>query len=331
MVSSCLSGRDYWGTFRVRLGSCRMTYTVEPGLYAINSPDDESPVLVTANYKLSFDHLRRCLPGAAAWILVLDTRGINVWCAAGKGTFGTAELVARLKAINLARLVNHRRIILPQLAAPGVAAHTVRAQSGFRVVYGPVAARDLPRFLANGLKATPAMRRKTFTFTERAVLIPVELVVAGKWALLLAPFLYLLSGYTGTGSFWANANLHGGRAVMGLWGGIAAGAILTPLLLPLLPGRAFALKGIWPGLLVALLSVLFGKWPAGESEQPLETWAWLLLVPALSSFLAMEFTGASTYTSLSGVKKEMRLAVPLQAGAGIAGLALLLWARFSGG
>jgi len=52
--------------------------------------------------------------------------------------------------------------------------------------------------------------------------------------------------------------------------------------------------------------------------------AWLLLIPALASFLGMEFTGASTYTSLSGVKKEMRLAVPLQIAAALCGLLLLL-------
>ena len=66
-----------------------MNYKVDPGLYAIGNPNERSPVLVTANYKMSFDNLREALPGRDAWILVLDTRGINVWCAAGKGTFGT--------------------------------------------------------------------------------------------------------------------------------------------------------------------------------------------------------------------------------------------------
>jgi acetyl-CoA decarbonylase/synthase complex subunit gamma len=54
----------------------------------------------------------------------------------------------------------------------------------------------------------------------------------------------------------------------------------------------------------------------------LETAGWLFIISAISTFLAMNFTGASTYTSLSGVKKEMRWAVPLQIGAGALGFVL---------
>ena len=60
-----------------------MHYSVEPGLYALGQPDDSSPVLVTANYKMSFDWLQQALPNRNAWIPVGDTKGINVWCAAG--------------------------------------------------------------------------------------------------------------------------------------------------------------------------------------------------------------------------------------------------------
>ena len=70
-----------------------MRYKVDPGLYAVGRPTVESPVLVSANYKLSFDRLRSQLTGLDAWMLVLDTHGVNVWCSAGKGTFGTDEIV----------------------------------------------------------------------------------------------------------------------------------------------------------------------------------------------------------------------------------------------
>jgi CO dehydrogenase/acetyl-CoA synthase gamma subunit (corrinoid Fe-S protein) len=69
---------------------------------------------------------------------VLDTQGINVWCAAGKGTFGTDELVHRIEATQLHDVVRHRVLILPQLGAPGVAAHDVKKRSGFTIEYGPV-------------------------------------------------------------------------------------------------------------------------------------------------------------------------------------------------
>ena len=60
----------------------------------------------------------------------------------------------------------------------------------------------------------------------------------------------------------------------------------------------------------------------------LETVSWIFLIPVVSSFLAMNFTGASTYTSLSGVKKEMRIAVPLQIIAAVLGIGMWIAGRF---
>ena len=96
VVSTALKAGDRWGSIKARWGINRMRYGVLPGLYAVGSPGADSLVFVTANYKMSFDALRSSLVGLDAWILVLDTKGINVWCAAGKGTFGTAELVSRI-------------------------------------------------------------------------------------------------------------------------------------------------------------------------------------------------------------------------------------------
>ncbi|MDH3345259.1 MAG: mercury methylation corrinoid protein HgcA, partial [Desulfobacteraceae bacterium] len=135
-ISSTLVWADRWGSIKARWGVGRMHYTVDPGLYALGAPGDRSPVLVTANYKMSFDRLREALPERNAWILVLDTNGINVWCAAGKGTFGTDELVRRIEFSQLNRVVSHTELILPQLAGPGVAAHKVKKRSGFKAIYG---------------------------------------------------------------------------------------------------------------------------------------------------------------------------------------------------
>ena len=204
-VSSQLEWRDRWGAIKARWGVGRMDYSIDPGLYALGAPDRESPVLVSANYKMSFDELRSALPGRDLWILVLDTKGINVWCAAGKGTFGTEELVNRIESSGLNQIVGHRSLILPQLGAPGVAAHKVKKLSGFGVRYGPIKARDLPAYLDAGFKATEAMRLKTFPLRERAVLIPIELVETIKPTLIIAPVLFLLAGIGGPAGFWANA------------------------------------------------------------------------------------------------------------------------------
>ena len=95
-TTSSLSFANFWDHTQARFGWKRMRHIVQPGLYALGSPNPDSPVFVTANYTLSFDALRSALPGWDAFILVLDTKGVNVWCAAGEHTFGTAELVSRI-------------------------------------------------------------------------------------------------------------------------------------------------------------------------------------------------------------------------------------------
>ena len=174
-VATTLRFEDRLGAWKARWGIGRMSYVVQPGLYAVGSPTSESLVFVSANYKMSFDRLRSQLTGRDGWIMVLDTEGINVWCAAGKGTFGTDEIVKRAEATRLAEVVSHRTLVLPQLGA-----HEVKRRTGCRVVYGPVRAQDLPAFLDAGMKATPEMRRVRFPIRDRIVLVPVELVMSAK-------------------------------------------------------------------------------------------------------------------------------------------------------
>jgi acetyl-CoA decarbonylase/synthase complex subunit gamma len=304
-----------------------MNYTVESGLYALGNPGKKFPVFVTANYKMSFDRLRQALPERSGWILVLDTKGINVWCAAGKGTYGTAELVTQIERSGLKNIVSHRELILPQLGASGVAAHLVKELSGFRVNYGPIRAKDLPSFLDAGMKGTPAMRTKTFSFWERAALIPIEVIQGLKAAFILLPLLFILSGLFGRGHFWPAAADHAYTFVPAVLASILAGAVLTPLLLPWLPGRAFSAKGLPLGLAFAAGLLLF-RW--GETGIRVETVAWMILIPAMSTYLSMSFTGASTYTSLSGVRKEMRAALPMQIGAGVIGFGLWIYSLLAG-
>jgi len=308
----------------VRWGVNRMNYIIQPGLYALENPDENSPVFVTANYKLSFDRLRKALPGRNAWILVLDTDGVNVWCAAGKGSFGTDELVRRIESSSLAQVVSHRNVIIPQLGGPGIASLQVKKRSDFKAVYGPIRSEDLPAFINAGHKATPAMRRKTFCIGERTVLIPVELVSALKYGLMLTFAFFILGGLLGTDQFWSNAANAAVFAGSTLLMGIIAGVILTSLLLPWLPGRAFALKGLVMGLIVGTLFILSGSGGIPGEAVLFETVSQLFLIPAIAAFLAMNFTGASTYTSLSGVRKEMQWAVPPEIGAVIIGFSLWL-------
>jgi len=305
-----------------------MNYVIDPGLYALGKPDEKSPVLVTANYKMSFDKLRQELPGRNFWILVLDTKGINVWCSAGKGTFGTEELASRIESSGLSQIVSHRELILPQLAGPGVAAHDVKKLSGFKVIYGPIRSKDLPNFLDKGHHATPEMRLKTFTLGERMALIPMELVSAMKVGLVVMGILFFLSFILKSGEGTVAALNHGLFSAVAFFIAIAMGGILSPLLLPWLPGRAFSLKGLVLGLIASFLLVTFRFSEVDTLAGGVEMLAWILLIPAVSAYLAMNFTGASTYTSLSGVRKEMRWALPLQIGAGVIGIIFWIGSHF---
>ena len=304
-TSAELTFHDIMGAWKARWGIGRMSFIVEPGLYSVGKPDGNSPVLVSANYKMSFDSLRKELKGINAWILVLDTKGINVWCAAGKGTFGTQELLDRLSIVQLEKVVSHKMIIVPQLGAPGISAHIVAKLSGFKVIYGPVRAKDIKEFIKLGMKSTTEMRTVRFSAYDRLVLTPVELVGTFKISLMIFGVLFLLNllgfGPFGVIDFYA------------YMGAVMVGCVLTPVLLPWIPGSAFAWKGWFLGLFWAVIVNLLNGWN-GWTTVPqyssLRALGYIFILPPVSAFLAMNFTGSSTFTSFSGVLKEMRKAVP---------------------
>lgn len=321
-VSSDWSRADYWGLIKSRTGAFRMNYAVSPGLYAVGEPTKESDVFVTANYKLTFDILRQELKGMHAWILVLDTKSINVWCAAGKGTFGTDELVNRIVLTKLDTVVSHRRIILPQLGAVGVSASEVQKRTGFRVVFGPVQAKDIPAYVQAGYKKTAEMRTIRFPMLDRMVLTPMEINPAMKKFPWLAAAILLLFGLEPSGILFRQA-WHNGLPflLLGLLS-VFIGAFATPVLLPFIPVRSFALKGwVLGALSVFFVQRVFGV-PATYDAMALV--AAYLFFPALSSYLALQFTGSTTFTGMSGVKKELKFGIPLYIAATSVSLVLLV-------
>jgi hypothetical protein len=308
-TTSTLTRADHWGHVKARLGFGRMGYLVEPGLYALGHPTPDSPVFVSANYTLSFDALRSALAGIDGYILVLDTKGINVWCAAGEGTFGTGELVQRIQDVGLGDVVKHRLLIVPQLGAPGIAAHEVKRNSSFRVEYGPVRAGDLPAYLQTH-QATAEMRQVRFDLRDRLAVAVVDVVKAIPIALILAVVAFLPGGVLAAAAVLAAA---------------FAAVLLFPALLPWLPTRYFAIKGLILGLIVMLPFA----WIAFSSDPAAAWWlragralAYLLTLPPPVGFIALMFTGSTTFTSRTGVRREIFRYVPPIAAAFVAGLAL---------
>lgn len=307
-VSATLSISDRVGHIRARTSSFRMRFSVKPGLYATGNPGPSSDIFVTANYRLSFDHLRRALEGINAWILVLDTAGINVWCAAGKGTFGTDELVKRIKLSGIEKCVEHRRIILPQLGAPGVNSGEVRRMTGFRINYGPVRAEDIKQYIDNGYRADESMRLVKFNITDRAVLIPIEVNMIKTKFLYFTLAALIYSALTPEGIIFDELMTTGYPLLIAGLMSVFAGAVLAPLLLPFIPFRSFAVKGWIAGTAVILASdYITGIFSSGSA---IFMAAIFILFPLIASYIALQFTGATTFTSLSGVKKEIRYSLP---------------------
>jgi hypothetical protein len=341
-TTSQLTWVNHWEHFLIRAGFRRMQHRVDPGLYALGNPDEDAPVFVTANYRLSFDALRCSLKDIDGYILVLDTNGINVWCAAGKGTFGTDELVHRIEVTGLSDRVRHRQLILPQLGAPGIAAHEVKKRSKFTVKYGPVRAADLPHYLANHNRATPEMRQVRFNVWDRAIvsgievfryLLPLAVIaillqfappIIGVMAIFVT-FWYLIP----MAAFWmsmgplssirlistsvltapfalAYLSEPSDAAVVAIVA-LAAGWLLFPLLLPWIPTRNFSTKGFILGGLVTLPFIFtFVSDTAGDpfAFQLLGIATYLLLAMPLAAYPALNFTGSTTFTSKTGVRQE---------------------------
>jgi len=306
-TTSTITLANTWDHILARLGVSRMEHRVVPGLYQLGHVSPNSPVIVTANYTLSFDAVRSNVPDGT-FILVLDTKGINVWCAAGKGTFGTDELIRRIKASNLESIVTHRELILPELGAPGISAHEVLHQTGFRVKYGPVRATDLTSFITTG-NITEEMRTVQFSFPDRIVLTPVETRHVLIPMIIGGIIMYLLAGDI---------------AALGVLVAVLSGTILFPAFLPFLPYADFSIKGLILGVITALpvAGAYIIRMNGSYLDTVLVTLVFLLLMPAITAYLALNFTGCTPYTSRTGVKKEIFRYVPILAG--MAGLGFII-------
>lgn len=113
VVSTNLHFKDILGAWKVRWGIGRMNYKTNTRLYAIGKPDHTSPVLVSANYKLTFDVLRKELSGLNCWILYLLRMASMSGVQLVKVHLGPMNyIVSRITKTGLSEIVSHRKIKL---------------------------------------------------------------------------------------------------------------------------------------------------------------------------------------------------------------------------
>jgi NAD-dependent dihydropyrimidine dehydrogenase PreA subunit len=165
------------------------------GLSRIGNPDRRSPVFLTCNYALTVERVKKALQGLDAYLLVANSRGINVWCAATGGRLTNHDVISVLKTSGIERLVDHRDVIMPQLAATGVEASVVRKNAGWNTVWGPVYSKDIPEFMRNKLRKTSRMFEVEFLWSQR-----IEMAVAWAFPISLVLALFAIP-------FWREALL----------------------------------------------------------------------------------------------------------------------------
>lgn len=243
------------------------------GLYRIGQPDRTSPVLVTGNYELTVRRVVRELDGAVdCWLVVANSRGINVWCAAGGGHFAATDVISALKTCGVMDVVDHHALILPQLCANGVDGRKIRHETKWRVLWGPVRAGDIPAYLAADCQKSDAMRRVRFPLKDRLEMTTVTLVFYGVILALLGLV------------FWR-------PHVVLVLGVMALLAYAYGAFLPWIPGRDGLAKG---AVLAALMLAGLWAWSLGWAHLPAESlYNWSLGLGFLACFVGAEFQGMS--------------------------------------
>jgi acetyl-CoA decarbonylase/synthase complex subunit gamma len=273
------------------LDAFKRTYVVEPGLYYTGDRYDRgAPLLVTSNYRLTVFLVTRRVRAFNTRLLVVDTDGINVWCAAGKGEFGNQAILAQIRRYPRSWLTQDKwlRLILPKFGLAGVDLRSLR-KHGIRPIIGPLYARDLPAYLAE-----PPLRDRdddsvVFGLQMRAFSWLPGLKQMVGYSLLLVIF------------FVAAQWLWGSSVPVGLVAISAFVATAYPLLYPWIPGGRFAVKGLWLG---AIAAAGLGLGAAAGLLAAADLVASIPFTLATGLFFGLAYTGNSAVSNYTRVRKE---------------------------
>jgi NAD-dependent dihydropyrimidine dehydrogenase PreA subunit len=258
-----------------------LPHSAPTGLFPMGKPDADSPVLITSNFTLTVKRVRRALAKKDVWLLVANSKGINVWCAAAGGIFTESSIIDAIKISHLSEKVSHRDIILPPLSAPGVDREAIERLTGFTCRFGPVYARDIPEYLNAGMNKSDDMRSFDFGLRHRLdMFLPMNFPVYLLIAVVLA--------------FVAPAQLPGFTALF--W--LAAAFLYT--FIDIIPGKTG-----WGQAMLSSLFVVFA-WMAIDlyaRGNPLEHWGWL--VATFFVFFGAGFDIAGTLSSRTSDAERM--------------------------
>jgi acetyl-CoA decarbonylase/synthase complex subunit gamma len=123
---------------------------VQPGIYEINSPKPESPVLITTNFSITYFSVANEVEGSGipAWLLIADAEGMSVLTAWAAGKFDADKIVKTLKTTGIEGKISHKKVVLP--GAVAVLSGEVEGEMpGWQIMVGPREAVDIPSYFKN--------------------------------------------------------------------------------------------------------------------------------------------------------------------------------------
>ena len=299
---------DYIKALTSWVHAFRRTYVIEPGLYYTGDKyDPDAPLIATSNYHLTVFLVLRHLQGTNTRLLVVDTDGINVWCAAGKGQFGNTTIKAQLNRYDTEVMWGETKptLILPKFGLAGVNLSELQ-KSGVKPVIGPLYAKDLPKYLFESPYRDRSKDMVVFGLKSRIFTWLPGFMQTLFYAMIL---ILLLMVITGGAIAW------GVVVLMGLI------ATLYPFFFPWIPGKRFAVKGLWlSGFISVGLLAMFVLNLITEVSL-------LQAVPfALASglFFGLSYTGNSAVSNYSRVRVETARFLPITVVLYIISLAAML-------
>ncbi len=290
----------------------KRTYAVPPGLYYTGPRyDRDAPLLVTANYLLTVALVVRRVRASGVRLLIVGSDGINVWCGSSEGQLSNAKILDQLDRYDRELLTGDRklRLILPKLSLAGVELRGLH-KARLHPVIGPIYAKDLPAYLQSPPLEDCDDDQVVFGLKMRLF----------SWLPGLVQYLgYSLAAIL---AFFGLELLWGIEAPLALIPLTAGLGTAYPILFPWIPGKRFAVKGLWLATLVSLgLCVL----TAAGRTSPAGLAVAILFTFATALFVGLSYTGNSAVSNYTAVRREIAQFLPLNVVLYAASLAAFVW------
>lgn len=291
---------DYVKALFSWFNSFHTTFIIEPGLYYIGDTYDvNTPMLVTCNYHMTVFLLYRILKKRNVRILVIDTKGINVWCSSGKGQFSAKEIFRQLDKYPPEMLNSGGKleIILPKLSLSGVSLAALKERLIVPKI-GPIYAHDIPAYLDDLPLKNRIKDKFKFTLKDRVFTLIPSVAQFLVNSVPIAAALFIIN-------FFFKIQFH--------WHVIAIStlfAILYILLFPLLPTKTFSIKAIVLSLLFSAGYTAYFMF-TGKALLSLTYFLYITTTFAYGIFFALYYTGSTGVSNYSLVKKEMIRYLPV--------------------